>query len=109
MDGWEYKVVQMVAQTAADPADASRRLGGALSPESLRTQFPDHYGGANGRQQINDFLNRLGDDNWELVQIQQIAELPLMIFKRPKHLPKSLEGAKPEGTAQPGHAEKTTS
>jgi hypothetical protein len=106
-DGWEYKVVQMVAQTPADPTDASKRLGGALSPESLRNQFPEHYGGINGRQQISDFLNRLGDDNWELVQVQQIAELPLMIFKRPKQLANPSAGAKPGEMAPQPHAEET--
>jgi len=97
----------MVAQVAADPADASRRLGGALSAESLRSQFPQHYGGINGRQQINDFLNRLGDDNWELVQIQQIGELPLMIFKRRKQLPEPGNGAKQGSSTQEDHGEKT--
>ena len=82
---WEYKVVQMVPQAPADAADASRKLGGSLSPEALRSQFPEHYGGVNGRKQINDFLNVLGDEGWELVQFQQIGELPLMVFKRPKH------------------------
>jgi len=85
--GWDYKVVQMVAHEPADPNDASKRLGGALSAEALRSQFPEHYGGGNGRQQINEFLNRLGEDHWELVQVQQIGGLPLMIFKRPKQLP----------------------
>ena len=82
---WEYQVVQMVPQAPADAADASRKLGGSLSPEALRSQFPEHYGGVNGRKQINDFLNVLGDEGWELVQFQQIGELPLMVFKRPKH------------------------
>lgn len=84
---WEYKVVQMVAQAPADATDASRKLGGSLSPEALRSQFPEHYGGVNGRKQINDFLNTLGENGWELVQFQQIGELPVMVFKKPKQLP----------------------
>ena len=82
---WEYKVVQMVAQAPADPDDASRKLGGALSAEALRSQFPKYYSQGNGRAQISSFLNDIGRDGWELVQIQQIADLPLMIFKRPLH------------------------
>ena len=101
---WEYKVVQMVAQAQADAAGASRRLGGALSPEALRSQFPEHYGGGNGRQQINDFLNRLGDDGWELVEFQQIGELPLMVFKRPKQQPDGAEMARSEEAATTTHA-----
>ncbi len=80
---WQYKVVQMVAQAPANPDDASRRLGGSLSAEALRNQFPEYYNNANGRAQICDFLNELGHDGWELIQVQQVADLPLMIFKRP--------------------------
>lgn len=101
---WEYKVVQMVTQAAADAADASRKLGGALSPEALRSQFPEHYGGVNGRKQINDFLNVLGDDGWELVQFQQIGELPLMVFKRPKRLADDQSMAKAEAVTPATHA-----
>jgi hypothetical protein len=101
---WDYKVVQMVAQRPADAADASRKLGGALSPESLRDQFPEHYGTVNGRQQINDFLNVLGDEGWELVQFQQVGDLPLMVFKRPKQLRASCSGAIGKEDAQTPHA-----
>ena len=101
---WEYKVVQMVAQAPADAADASRKLGGSLSPEALRSQFPEHYGGVNGRKQINDFLNVLGDEGWELVQFQQIGELPLMVFKRPKRLADDQSMAKPEAATPATHA-----
>jgi len=81
---WEYKVVQMVAQAPPDAANASKKLGGALSPEALKEQFPEYYNQHNGRQQICDFLNRLGDEGWELVQIQQVADMPLMFLKRPR-------------------------
>jgi len=102
---WEYKVVQMVAQEPADPNDASKRLGGALSAETLRNQFPEHYGGGNGRQQISEFLNLLGQDHWELVQVQQISGLPLMIFKRPRQLPRPAALATEESAALSPHAE----
>ena len=90
---WEYKVVQMVAQEPADATGASQKLGGTLSPEALRSQFPEHYGQVNGRKQINDFLNVLGDEGWELMQFHQIGQLPLMVFKRPKQLPNPTGGA----------------
>ena len=102
---WEYKVVQMVAQEPADPADASKRLGGVISPEALRSQFPEHYGGGNGRQQICEFLNQLGADRWELVQVQQIGGLPLMIFKRPLQLPSPQNLATDQAAAPLPHAE----
>lgn len=83
---WEYKVVQMFSQTPADATDASKKLGGALSPEGLRNQFPEHYGTTDGRKQINDFLNKLGEEGWELIEIQQVMNLPLMILKRRKYI-----------------------
>lgn len=102
---WEYKVVQLVAQPPASPEDASRKLGGSLSAEALRSQFPEYYANQNGRRQINDFLNRLGDDGWELVQVQQIADLPLMVFKRPKRLAAAGNLAKQEPEAEEHHAQ----
>ena len=92
---WEYKVVQMVAQAPADPDDASRKLGGSLSAEALRSQFPEYYNHGNGRAQICNFLNDIGRDGWELIQIQQIADLPLMIFKRPLRSQSERSMAKP--------------
>ena len=102
---WEYKVVQMVAQAPADPDDASRKLGGSLSAEALRSQFPEYYSQGNGRAQISSFLNDIGRDGWELIQIQQIADLPLMIFKRPVHSQSETSMAKPvEQAAVEPHA-----
>ena len=102
---WEYKVVQMVAQAPADPDDASRKLGGSLSAEALRSQFPEYYSQGNGRAQISGFLNDIGRDGWELIQIQQIADLPLMIFKRPLRSQSAPPMAKPmEQAAAEPHA-----
>ena len=102
---WEYKVVQMVAQAPADPDDASRKLGGSLSAEALRSQFPEYYSQGNGRAQISSFLNGIGRDGWELIQIQQIADLPLMIFKRPLDSQSKPSMAKPvEQAAVEPHA-----
>ena len=103
---WEYKVVQMVAQAPADPDDASRKLDGSLSAAALRSQFPEYYSQGNGRAQISSFLNDIGRDGWELIQIQQIADLPLMIFKRPLRSQSETSMAKPvEQAAVEPHAE----
>ena len=102
---WEYKVVQMVAQAPADPDNASRKLGGSLSAEALRSQFPEYYSQGNGRAQISSFLNDIGRDGRELIQIQQIADLPLMIFKRPLRSQSTTSMAKPmEQAASEPHA-----
>ena len=79
---WEYKVVQMISQSQVSPDEISRKLGGSLSAESLKAQFPEYYADQNARAQICDFLNDLGRDGWQLIQVQQVAALPLMIFKR---------------------------
>jgi len=75
----------MVAQPPPDPERASKKLSGALSAEALRQQFPEIYSPSaqgNPRDQINQFMDRLGDDGWEFVQIYQLGDLPLMLFKR---------------------------
>ena len=81
---WEYKVVQLVSSPTPNPENASKKLGGSLSAESLKEQFPGIYSKQDGRRQINDFLNRLGADGWELVTYENLSGLPVMIFKRIK-------------------------
>lgn len=102
---WDYKVVQMVAQAPPDATDASRKLGGALSPEALKSQFPEYYNSQNGRQQISEFLNRLGNEGWELVQIQEVAGMPLMFLKRPRGLHHSQNMATEIADSQTHHAQ----
>ena len=59
----------------------------------------------NGRAQISSFLNDIGRDGWELIQIQQIADLTLMIFKRPLRSQSETSMAKPvEQAAVEPHA-----
>ena len=81
---WEYKVVQLVSSPTPNPENASKKLGGSLSAESLKEQFPGIYSKQDGRRQINDFLNRLGADGWELVTFENLSGMPVMIFKRIK-------------------------
>lgn len=92
-----------MAQTPEDPEKASRRLGGRLSAEALRDQFPEHYATGNGRQQIQEFLNRLGADGWELVETTTIGGLPLMLFKRRAQLPTKPNGAMTDSESSPSH------
>ena len=74
--------MQMISQSQVSPDEIRRKLGGSLSPDSLKAQFPEYYADQNGRAQICEFLNYLDRDGWELIQLQQVAALPLMIFKR---------------------------
>ena len=106
---WEYKVVYMVAEAAANPKNASDKLGGSLSPETLKEQFPEYFAENNGRQQIQDFLNRMGKDGWEMMQIQQVGGLPLMFFKRAVTMhPRANRTKKEAGISIPSHAPKHT-
>lgn len=78
-------MLHMVAQAPPDPERASKKLSGALSAEALRKQLPEIYSPSaqgNPRDQINQFMDRLGDEGWEFVQIYQLGEIPLMLFKR---------------------------
>ena len=82
---WKYKVVHIISQPPPDPEQASKKLSGALSAEALITQFPEIYSPSaqgNPRDQINQFMDGLGDEGWEFVQIYQLGEIPLMLFKR---------------------------
>ena len=81
---WEYKVVQLINSPSSNPEDASKKLGGSLSAESLKQQFPGIYSKQDGRRQISDFLNRLGGEGWELVLYEKLLGMPVMIFKREK-------------------------
>lgn len=84
LNKWEYKVVQLFNSPSSSPENASKKLGGSLSAETLKEQFPSIYAEQDGRGQISNFLNKVGDEGWELVQVENIVGLPLMIFKRPK-------------------------
>jgi len=106
---WEYKVVQMVAEASPNAKDASDKLGGSLSASALKEQFPEYFAENNGRQQIQDFLNRMGKDGWEMMQIQQIGGLPLMFFKRAFAMHPGANRTKKEaGSSIPSHAPQNT-
>ena len=79
---WEYKVVRLFNNPGSDPVGASKKLGGTISAEALKEQFPNIYSKNDGRKQINEFLNKVGTDGWELVLSEVIAGLPVLIFKR---------------------------
>jgi len=99
----------MVAEAPANAKDASDKLGGSLSAEALKEQFPEYFAENNGRQQIQDFLNRMGQDGWEMMQIQQVGGLPLMFFKRALAMhPQATRAKKEAGSSTPSHAPKNT-
>ena len=92
---WEYRVVHIetsrsTSPSPADPEQASKKLGGLLSPDFIRREFPEQYGddlnfhpGKHPAQQLEYFLNMLGRDGWELTNTSQLEHLLMFIFKRP--------------------------
>lgn len=90
---WEYRVIHINVESGNPPGPPSpqadsERLGGALSPEFLKQEFPQQYDAAATRprhpaEQLQFFLNALGKENWEMVEASQVGPLLMFFFKRP--------------------------
>jgi hypothetical protein len=88
---WEYRVIHINVESGNPPEPPSpkadsERLGGALSADYLRREFPQQYTGAKPRhpaEQLQFFLNALGRENWEMVEAAQVGPLLMFFFKRP--------------------------
>ena len=88
---WEYKVVHVnidnnLPPQSSTPETDSEKLQGTLSPEFIKREFPEMYQQnipqtKNPVEELQDFLNLLGKDGWELVEIGQIGVL-MLFFKR---------------------------
>lgn len=87
---WEYKVVYLNIKNTETPSAeaASSATKGTLSPEFIKQEFPDIYSSENASEhparQLQEALNRLGKEGWELVEISQIGSLTMMFLKRMK-------------------------
>ncbi|AFZ43894.1 hypothetical protein PCC7418_1725 [Halothece sp. PCC 7418] len=87
---WEYKVIHLnIRNTEAPNAEAaSSATKGTFSPEFLKQEFPDIYSGQSGSnhpaRQLQEALNRLGQEGWELFDIHEVGSLTMMFFKRLK-------------------------
>ncbi|MDR9403569.1 MAG: hypothetical protein RI580_09025 [Halothece sp. Uz-M2-17] len=85
---WEYKVIHLnVKNTEASNVEAaSSATKGTFSPEFLKQEFPDIYSGQGSSnhpaRQLQEALNRLGKEGWELFDIHEIGSLTMMFFKR---------------------------
>ena len=116
MPVWEYRVIHIDATTSspprpADPKLASEKLGGVLSPDYIRREFPDQYGSEadaastslkHPAQQLEYFLNMLGKQGWELANTAQVEHLLMFIFKRPmRQLPNLLPSTAVPPTESP--------
>ncbi len=91
MPVWEYKVIHLNIKntTPPDAEAASSATKGTFSPEYLKQEFPDIYNNpqsasSHPARQLQEALNRLGKDGWELIEISEIGSLMMMFFKRIK-------------------------
>ena len=88
---WEYKVVHVNINNDSPPQSStpesdSKKLQGALSPEFIKREFPEMYQQSTSQsknpvEEMQDFLNLLGNDGWELVEISKIGVF-MLFFKR---------------------------
>lgn len=88
---WEYKVIHVninnnpPAQPSTPETD-SQMLQGKFSPEFIKREFPEMYQEKTAQiknpvEEMQDFLNLLGMDGWELVEVCQIGVF-MLFFKR---------------------------
>tara|TARA_B100000579_G_scaffold333516_1_gene283998 strand:- start:30 stop:317 length:288 start_codon:yes stop_codon:yes gene_type:complete len=90
---WEYHVIHLNVddtsvknEEASNPQAASEKLKGSLSPDFLKDQFPEQYQ-ENGDPdhpaiQLSKFLNKKGNDQWELSEKIKIGNMLFLIMKR---------------------------
>ena len=90
---WEYNVVHLNVddssskhEEASNPEAASEKLKGSLSPDFLKDQFPEQYqenvGSEHPAMQLSKFLNKKGQDRWELSETIKIGKMLFLIMKR---------------------------
>ena len=90
---WEYHVVHLnvedsssKSEEASNPEAASEKLKGSLSPDFLKDQFPEQYQENEGSEhpaiQLSKFLNKKGQERWELSETIKIGKMLFLIMKR---------------------------
>ncbi len=90
---WEYHVVHLNVDDkrnkndeVSNPKAASEKLKGSLSPDFLKNQFPEQFQETEDSEhpaiQLSKFLNKKGQESWELSETIQIGKLLFLIMKR---------------------------
>ena len=90
---WEYHVVHLNVDDSSSKTDetsnpeaASEKLKGSLSPDFLKDQFPEQYqenvGSDHPAMQLSKFLNKKGQERWELSETIKIGKMLFLIMKR---------------------------
>ena len=89
---WEYKVIHIninktiTSQKEVSPEAASKKLQGSLSPKFIEQEFPQLYkqkpSTKHPAEQLQNFMNSLGTEGWELVETADVGEMLMFFFKR---------------------------
>ena len=90
---WEYHVVHLNVDDSrnkneeiSNPKTASEKLKGSLSPDFLKDQFPEQFQQNEDSEhpaiQLSKFLNKKGQESWELAETIKIGQLLFLIMKR---------------------------
>ena len=90
---WEYHVVHLNVddssskhEEASNPEAASEKLKGSLSPDFHKDQFPEQYQenvfSEHPAMQLSKFLNKKGQERWELSETIKIGKMLFLIMKR---------------------------
>ena len=90
---WEYHVVHLNVddtpsknEEISNPKAASEKLKGSLSPDFLKNQFPEQFQQTEDSEhpaiQLSKFLNKKGQESWELSETIKIGQLLFLIMKR---------------------------
>jgi len=84
---WEYHVINVnVDKNSSNPQTASEKFKGALSSEFIKKEFPKNYN--NNKKSIHPagqlakFLNKLGQDGWELSETFELDKMLMIVFRR---------------------------
>ncbi|WP_288225562.1 hypothetical protein [uncultured Prochlorococcus sp.] len=92
-DIWEYKILNLNIDTqqnnVSDPEKDSQKLKGSLSAEFIKTQFPEKYTKKkelHPADQLQNILNILGSEGWELKCIENVGRFLFFFFIRKKSL-----------------------
>ena len=90
---WEYQVIHInvedtssKSEKVSNPDAASEKLKGSLSPDFLKDQFPEQYQENEDSEhpaiQLSKFLNKKGQERWELSETIKIGKMLFLIMKR---------------------------
>ena len=91
-DIWEYKILNLnidnKKNSSPDPEKDSQKLKGSLSANFIKEQFPEQYTKKkelHPADQLQNILNILGSEGWELKCIETVGRFLFFFFMRKKN------------------------